>query len=358
MQKNTKLRLGVVAAFAAAALAIGTAAPAYADPSGQKTLSGVGSDTTQDVVSGIASVVPAIGSYDATGSATITVNGVTFSRPVGSTAGIRALSSSVRGIAYAGTVLPVGTLQFARSSALRTEAGTELTYIPFARDAVSIAMSASSDFPKDVALGAAGQATNLFTLRNIYLGTVTSFIDGAGNSITIRPLLPQSGSGTRTFWVSTLATTEAALTAGGKATDLGNTVIEHDGSFLTTDGDIAPFSVGQYIAQGNYRTLPTSVVERRGNIVLGSIDTIKPIAYDGTRVATNPDFGVSRLVYNVVETRALTTLTPSATDTAIRTAFVGTTSSVCAASTQIQLYGFATIGAQCGNTTAQRGYLN
>jgi len=357
MQKHTKLRLGAVAAVALT-LAFGAVAPAYADPAAQKSLSGTGSDTTQDVLSGIASAVPAIGSYDATGSSTITVNGVTFSRPVGSTAGVRALSSSIRGIAYAGTVLPVGTLQFARSSALRTESGTELTYIPFARDAVTIAMSASSDFPKDVSLGAPGQATNLFTLRNIYLGTVTSFIDSAGNSITIRPLLPQLNSGTRNFWVSVLGTTEAALTAGGKATDLGNTVVEHDGAFLTKDGDIVPFSVGQYIAQGNYRTLPTTVVERRGNIVLGSIDTLKPIVYDGTRVTTNPDFGVSRLVYNVVETRALTTATPSATDSLIRSTFAGTTSTVCQATTQIQQYGFATIGTGCGSTTQQRGYVN
>lgn len=357
MRSTSKLRLGAVAALAAA-LVVGSVAPAYADPSSQKSLSGTGSDTTQDVMSGVASAVPAIGSYDAIGSATITVNGVTFNRPSGSSAGVRALSSSIRGIAYAGTVLPVGTLQWARSSSLGSQSGTELTYIPFARDAVTIAMSASSDFPKDVALGAAGQASNLFTLRNIYLGTVTSFIDSAGNTVTIRPLLPQVNSGTRQFWVSALGTTESALTAGGKATDLGNTVQEHDGSFLTTDGDIAPFSVGQYIAQGNHRTLPTTITERRGNIVLGSIDTIKPIIYDGSRVATNPDFGVSRLVYNVVETRALTTSTPSATDQLIRDTFAGSTSTVCQATTQIQQYGFATIGSQCGSTTAQRGYIN
>ncbi len=357
MKKHLKLRLGAVAAIAAT-MAFGATAPAFADPGSQKSLSGTGSDTTQDVVGGIASAVPAIGSYDATGSATITVNGTTFARPVGSSAGVRALSSSVRGIAYAGTVLPAGTLQFARSSSLGSQTGTELTYIPFARDAVTVAMSASSDFPKDVALGAAGQPSNAFTLRNIYLGTVTTFVDAAGNSITIRPLLPQVNSGTRQFWVSALGTTEAALTTGGKATDLGNSVIEHDGSFLTTDGDIVPFSVGQYIAQGNYRTLPTTVVERRGNIVLGGIDTIKPIAYNGTRVATNPDFGVSRLVYNVVETRALTTATPSATDSLVRSTFAGTTSTVCQATTQIQQYGFATIGNQCGNVSAQRGYIN
>lgn len=359
MHKHTKLRFGVVAALAVAALTFGTAAPAFADPAGPKDLNGTGSDTTQDVMSGVASVVTNLGNWDAVpAGSSITVDGTTFSRPIGSTAGIRALSSSIRGIAYAGTTLPVGTLDFARASALRSEAGTELTYIPFARDAVTIAMNISSDFPKDVALGAAGQATNLFTLRNIYLGTVTSFIDSAGNTVTIRPLLPQVNSGTRTYWVSVLGTTEAALTAGGRATDLGNTVQEHDGTFLTRDGDIVPFSVGQWLAQSNNRSLPTSVVERRGQAVLGSIDTVKPIIYDGTTITTNPDFLPSRLVYNVVETRALTTSTPSANDLAIRAAFAGSTSAVCAAQTQIKQYGFATIGSQCGSTTTQRGYVN
>jgi ABC-type phosphate transport system substrate-binding protein len=359
MQKNTKLRFGVVAAFAAAALAIGTAAPAYADPTGPKDLNGTGSDTTQDVMSGVASVVTNIGNWDAVpAGSNITVDGVTFARPIGSTAGIRALSSSVRGIAYVGTVLPVGTLEFARASALRSETGTQLTYIPFARDAVTIAFNQSSDFPKDVALGTAGQATNLFTLRNIYLGTVTSFIDGAGNSVPIRPILPQQNSGTRTYWVSVLGTTEAALTAGGRATDLGNTVQEHDGSFLTRDGDIVPFSVAQWLAQSNHRTTAPLAIERRGQAILGSIDTVKPVIYDGALITTNPDFLPSRLVYNVVETRALTSNPTIGQDAAVRTAFVGPTSTVCAASAQIKAYGFATIGNQCGQTTAQRGYVN
>jgi ABC-type phosphate transport system substrate-binding protein len=357
MHKHTKLRFGVVAAFAVAALTLGTAAPAYADPSGPKDLNGAGSDTTQDVMTGVAGVVTNLGNWDAVpAGSNITIDGTTFARPIGSTEGVRALSSSIRGIAFKGTVLPVGTLDWARSSALRSEAGTELTYIPFARDAVTIAMNISSDFPKDVALGVSGQSTTLFTLRNIYLGTVTSFIDSAGNSVTIRPLLPQTGSGTRVYWVSTLGTTEAALAAGGRATDLSNTVQEHDGTFLTRDGDIAPYSVGQWLAQSNNRV--TNVVERRGQAILGSIDTVKPVIYNGTNIVTNPDFLPSRLVYNVVETRALTTGTPSATDLALRAAFAGPTSAVCSAGTQIALYGFATIGAQCGSTTTQRGYVN
>jgi len=367
MQKNTKLRFGVVAAFAAAALAIGTAAPAYADPTDPKTLNGSGSDTTQDVMSGVASVVTNIGNWDAVpAGSNITVNGVTFNRPIGSSAGVRALSRSLQGIAYGnailpgGTapVLPVGTLVWARTSSLDTTSGTQLTYIPFARDAVTIAFNQASDFPSDVTLGLAGGPTNSFTLRNIYLGTVTSFIDSYGNTVTIRPLLPQADSGTRKYWIGTaLNTTEAALTAGGKATSLGNTVQEHDGRFLTTNGDIVPFSVGQWIAQSNHNSTAPLAIERKGQAILGGINSEKPVIYDGTSITTNPAFNPSRLVYNVVETLALTRAPAVGTDQAIRDAFVGSAGSVCAASAQIRAYGFATIGAQCGATTSQRGYL-
>jgi len=368
MQKNTKLRFGVVAALAAAALALGTAAPAYADPTGAKDLNGSGSDTTQDVMTGLANVIPAIGNWNAVPAPSqITIEGTTFARPIGSTNGIRALSSSLRGIAFSGTVLPVGTLDFARGSALRSDSGTQLTYIPFARDAVTIAFDASSDFPRDVSLGAPGQATNAFTLRNIYLGTVRDFRDGNGDLITIRPILPQGGSGTRQYWVETaLQTTEGAITAGTRATDLGNTVQEHDGRFLNGPGDIVPFSVAQWLAQSNSSNAglpsgvvptPTGAFDRRGQAVLGSIDTVKPLISVGAATATNPDFLPSRIVYNIVATAALTNPTPTATDTLIRQTFAGPNSQVCLNSGVIIAYGFAAIP-QCGNTTAQRGYVN
>ena len=362
MLGNTKLRLCVVATAAAVALAFGAVSPAYADPSSPKEVNGTGSDTTQDVLNGLAGLAVtngAIGNFEATGSANITVNGVTFPRPVGSTAGVKALSKSLQGTAFSTVTLPVGTLQFARSSALRTDAGSQLTYIPFAGDAVTVAMSASSDFPKNVALGAAGQASTLFTLRNIYLGTVTTFTNTNFGSVTIRPLLPLTTSGTRSFWLGSLGVDEAQVAAGGKATDLGNTVIEHDGTFVTTAGDIVPFSISQYIAQGNHKQLGDTIVERRGNIVLGSIDGFKPVVFSGGAVKANPSFPVSRDVYNVVETAALTRLNPTATDLAIRATFDGPTSTVCqgVSAAAIAPYGFRVIP-NCGDTSAQRGYVN
>ncbi len=380
MQKNTKLRFGVVAAFAAAALAIGTAAPAYADPTGPaKPLNGTGSDTTQDVMNFVASQVPAIGNWNAVpAGSNITVDGITFNRPIGSGDGVRALSRSLQGLtsgapippATVAPTLPFGTLDFARSSALRTESGTQLTYIPFAGDATTIAFNASSDFPRDVALGSATDIGNPFTLRNIYLGTRQNFRDSNGDLITIRPLLPQTGSGTRLYWVTeVLATDEGAIATGGRATDLGNTVQEHDGRFLTGPGDIVPYSVAQWIAQSNstaeglststaasIRPNPTGTVDRRGGAILGAIDTVKPIAFAGTVYATNPDFLPSRLVYNVVETRALTSNPAVGDDQLIRDTF-GPGGTLCAAMLLPgqRAFGFTPI-ANCGATNIQRGY--
>ncbi len=364
MSKN-KLRLGAVAAAAVAALAFGAAAPAYADPSGFKDLVGVGSDTTQDIVGGLANVIPALGSYDAFGSATIQTRagGPTFTRPNGSTAGVQALSASVnntgvRTFPASGGVSITDQVDFARSSSAPSTSsfpGTDLTFIPFARDAVSFAVSAASDFPRDIALGNASQdsiSPAPFTLRNIYRGTVTTYVDGDFNSVTIRPIIPQTGSGTRSFWLSALGLTETTI-IGTPTTDIGNTAQEHNGTYIVNAGDIAPFSVAQYIAQGNHGALPTTVTERRGTIELGNVDTVKPIILTpGGGIELNTSFPINRLVFNVVETARLTGT--SAEDVALQTAFAGTTSSVCAASATIKQYGFGTIGSLCGNTTTYK----
>jgi hypothetical protein len=364
MLKKNKLRLGVVAAAAAATIAFGAAAPAYADPIGFKPLNGAGSDTTQDVLNGVASVVTSIGSYDATGSATIqtTSGGATFNRPNGSTAGVQALSASVnntgtRTFPASGGVSITGQIDFARSSSAPSSSfvGTDLTFIPFARDAVTYAVSLASDFPRDIALGNASQDSQSpapFTLRNIYRGAVTSYTDGDFNPVTIRPIIPQAGSGTRSFWLGALGLTEATI-VGTPTTDLGNTAQEHNGTYIRNAGDIVPFSIAQYIAQGNNNSLPTNVTERRGNVALGNVDTVKPILLTpGGGVELNTAFPINRLVFNVVQSSRLTGT--SAADTLLKNTFSGTTSSVCAASAQIKQYGFGTIGSLCGNTTTYK----
>jgi len=374
MNQKTKARLGVVASFAAATMLIGVSAPAYADPSVGTfpALVGVGSDTTQDLVGGLGTVIPAIGSYDATPVPSTIVTrsgGVSYVRPKNSGAGVAALSASINA---SGTQLfPDGTgvsitgqVDFARSSGganSTTYPGSELTFIPFALDAVTYAVPAASDFPRDVPLGVTADADSAYTLRNIYRGKITSYEDAGGNAITITPLLPASGSGTRSFWLSKLGLIEANVTGIISDTKViggvTKTIQEHDGSYIFAKGDIAPFSVAQYIAQGNYASL-SSVIERRGNIQLGNIGSRKPYLLNtsgGTEI--NPVFPVTRTVYNVVQTSRLSTAGVAA-DTLLQATFKGAGSSVCTATATIKAYGFNTVS-NCGDTTTaanKQGY--
>ncbi len=353
MLRKNKLRLGAVAVALCAATAVAGAISANADPAGGtfRTLAGVGSDTIQDVDNGLSTVIPALGSYDATGTATIVTKsgGATFVRPNGSGAGLNALSDSAQGGSHLFNGVDIsGQVDFARSSSGPSGSGTALTYIPFAKDAVTFAVNAASDFPRDIAIGSASQDSASpapLTLRNIYRCTATSYQDSRGNDVTIRPLLPQSGSGTRKFWLSTLGLTETDITNGGCATDLNNSVEEHNGTFLTGPGDIAPFSIAQYIAQGNWSSLPSTVQERRGNIQLGNVAGVKPYTVTvGSGAVLNTAFPITRNVYNVVPTAKLG-------DSTIAATFVGSGSAVCSQSALIKKYGFGTIGATCGSTT-------
>jgi hypothetical protein len=358
MLKKTKVRLGALVAAVAVITVFGGVA-AQADPSAGtfKTLSGVGSDTIQDVENGMATVVPAIGSYDATGSATIQTKsgGAPFARPNGSGAGLNALSASSDGSLYSNGGSPstnisiTGQVDYARSSSGPASNSTpnQLTFIPFALDAVTFAVNAASDFPRDIPIGTAAQMTQTpkpFTLRNIYNCLVTSYTDANSNTVTIRPLLPQQGSGTRKFWLQTLGITDGA-SLPSCVTDIGNTVEEHNGTFLTGPGDIAPFSVAQWIAQGNWSALPAPVTERRGDVALGSIASVKPYTIDaGTGAVLNTDFPITRNVYNVVATSRLS-------DPNIIATFEGTSSAFCTNTAIIKKYGFGTLGSLCGDTT-------
>ena len=361
MHKNTKLRLGAVASLAIAAIAFG-ALPAQADPTTPPfpTLAGAGSDTTQDVVGGLTTLNPSVvGSWNAVGSATIQTKsgGPAFQRPNGSGDGVYALSMSAgAGTGLYNSVNIAGQLDYARSSSgpSSTYPGSDLTYIPFATDAVTYAFNGASAFPTDVPLGTAATDTAVggifpFNLRNIYNCRVTTFSDASGNDVTIVPLIPQAGSGTRSFWLGQVGLTEATLPTC--VTSRNNTVEEHDGRALTGNGDVMPYSIAQYIAQGRYSAITTAtVVERRGNSVLGKVATVNPFQLTGTTLTLNSSFPIKRTVYNVVQTSRLA-------ETAIASTFVGSTSTVCGTAGQavIKSFGFA-VASNCGATTIVGGY--
>jgi hypothetical protein len=345
--KAKKLALSLLAGtLACSALAIST--PAHADPTGgtYRALTGTGSDTTQSVMDALAEVVTdsggskIIASYDAIdpstgvagGSIQTRTDGSAFTRPNGSGAGIQALTSSVKGLTYPASngVDVTDQLDFARSSSGPSGSGTDLTYIPFAKDAVSYAYS-------NTASGAA-VPSNLTAaqLKQIFNGDLTTYTGSDSATHTYLPMLPQSGSGSRKFFLSALGLTESNVAW------ITTTFQENEGTTIDAVGEIAPFSAAAYIAQTNAKITNTVATNK---VLLGSVDSVSPIQVSGS---LNASFPLARNVYNVVATSRLSGTSDS--DKLLQSTFVGSSSKVCSASSTITDYGFGAID-NCGATT-------
>ncbi len=380
MLKKISARFGVALATATVAcLGLG-AIPAHADPDPGTygVLAGTGSDTTQDVLNGLAAVIPAIATYDATdpstglpGGTIVTRSGGTaFDRPNGSGDGVKALSYAVDGLVNnwnksgaafpAGDVNIEGYLDFARSSSgpqSTSDLTRNLSFIPFARDAVTFAFNGASDFPRNLPFGSAADAASKVTLYNIYNcrntanGGKYSYVDKELNSVTINPFIPQAGSGTRSFWTTAMLGSSTAV-FGACVSDTNNGVAmqEHNGTGLTGAGDVVPYSIAQFIAQGNHAAIESSVgvtvAERRGPAQLGVVGGLKPTTFVGGAAVMNSAFDsrLQRLIYNVVPTARLNAGDTSPIAIATRDTFFGQTSDVCEATAVINQFGFATIG--------------
>jgi len=218
-------------------------------------LIGVGSDTSQEVVINVAEAfnagqsdgsfrvasfgaavqngVPLNGCDDLTNhpencQITLPVSG-TVNRPNGSGAGKSRLFGAGQ----------VGDIDFARasSSLSDTEIAAGLQQLPFAVDTMGMAVS------NNVASHAPASLT-IEQILDIYQGDITNWNQVGGTNGVIKPILPQSGSGTFSFFDGQL-----------KAANGGVTVVytgavvraqEHDDTLIKSDPDaIAPFSIGR-----------------------------------------------------------------------------------------------------------------
>lgn len=321
-------RARIILALGVSVVAILAAAPASADPSGApqfRQLAGVGSDTTEGVMNAMANTITiggtkVLGSYDANGSAQITTKDASLpactniNRPNGSGAGRSALLASLQANGGAGN----GCLQWSRSSSLTLTASTpSLTYVPFAVDAVTFALTSDSSIPRSLTLD---------EVKSIYKCEIPG----------ITPILPQAGSGTRSFWLGTMGITDAQVNSGVypcivNGTANGQPIQEHDGRVLNGDS-IVPFSVAQYAAQAS-----GTLTDIRGRAVLGVINGVTPMLM-------NTAVPVTRNVYNVIPTSQIGNAPYS-------TIFVGSGSLVCQQTAIIQQYGFAP-NPNCGDPSA------
>ena len=327
---NKKAKLLAVASVCGLVVTVLGASSAQADPSGAPTfrqLAGVGSDVTGPVMNALSNTITiggtkVIGSYDATGSATIATQSSAacsaIARPNGSNAGRAALIASLEA--------NNGCVQFARSSSLTTTTtgGPQLTYIPFATDAVTYAVTSTSNVPRSLTLADLQQ---IYQCNPAYVGSPGAY--------TIFPLIPQAGSGTRSFWETEMGITDAQVTNGSlpciSDLDSHGNLIEEQNGLVLGDNNLIPFSIASWDAEESQ-----AIPDVRGQSVLGVIDGF------GSQ-AINPSFEVTRSVYNVIPTADENTAPWS-------TVFNGPSSLICTNLATIEQYGFEQ-NASCGSTT-------
>jgi ABC-type phosphate transport system substrate-binding protein len=353
---RSRKTLGILAAtaiLATSALAA-TAGTASADPStSPRPIVGVGSDTTDPVMNGLAEAITLqdgskpLASYDAIGP-TFNSRGTASNceyldnrpgntsdpnlrRPNGSTAGRNALiAARTQGNPR------FGCLDFARSSSLSLSAApVQLTYIPFAQDGLTYAVRRDSIIPKDLTQQ---QLTAIYNCE----------LSGTDRPAELRyvPLIPQAGSGTRQSWLAFVGLSEAAVSSSpcvrdtfqDPGTGTRASVQEHDGRGLVTKTSIVPFAASQWAAQS-----VGAINDRRFEAVLGGIGGVPAIA-------VNPGAPGVRQVYNVVPTNRIGGSGEG--DALLTQIFVGQNSEICKQGSTIGRFGLATV-ANCGATNQQ-----
>jgi hypothetical protein len=310
MKIKKPLILGVAAGIALSTLA---AAPAFADPVSNSYVA-VGSDTLDSSMNALVNGTHAsgadvrilagtspLGSFDAFGSSLIQTKtlGPYFVRPEGSTNGVNALIASIRGVdepSYKWNGVNIGgQIDIARSSGGPTaDPNGKLSWVPYARDAVSYAYLPVAGHESDLANLTTAQLTAL------YSGTLTTV-----GSTTVNVMIPQNGSGTRKFFLGAIGVSNCTLSVC-----TNSTVPENDASKLTVPGSIIPFSAANYIAQSN--NVQVNTIGSTG-VLLGSIDGIAPATGTAPSMVPNSAFystTYGRNTYLVVEYARVTSGDP------------------------------------------------
>lgn len=277
-----------LAVTAVSALALGLAAPSFAsagntsDPeftADSTDFVGVGSDTSQIVLDYLAEGTSSLPGYnagksskriasyaaDGTPSSISLRGGAAVTRPNGSGAGKATLYSPGNN----------PDVSFARSSSgpSATEVSNGLQFFPFAVDGLKIAVKATgSNAPATIPVS---------DLVKIYKGEITKWNEITGNSAgsaaAIHPLIPQNGSGTRTYFLSLL---QAANGGVALSTTVAASTQEHSDVDIKNDADaLAPFSTAR--AKSDTDTIK----------LVGGLDATRPL-YNVVRGAdaTKADF--------------------------------------------------------------------
>jgi len=422
-KKLISLATGAAALTSLAAASIVGSLGAHAEPQQYRSpIFGFGSDTTQDVMNALggfangstftplvtsaASGYKQIVNFDATiagGSATAReciatkLGSPLILRPNGSTEGQKVLSRQAGGVWYSGLSITqaitdagcnnsrniAGLVDFARSSSgPRNASGTDLTFLPFGKDAMTFAVS-----KPNTGAGFAPEVDSLTKAELLSLYTNGVLIKGA---TVIIPCGIQSGSGTKSSWESKVgmsSTLENTGTTWCNGKGNGARVQENHGPDLKAKADaivlltdpicdgvaggapascadvqvLAGFAASGWVSKSNGFSSPAP----GAGVTLGKADGLDFVTFDnsqpsGSKWSPNSsgfsNAAWNRDVYNVVLTA---NLDPSTGDAAIIEMFKGSTSLICGAAGQaiVNQFGFLSLSTGCGSTVLQGGLV-
>jgi hypothetical protein len=381
----------ITVGFAGAGLAV--AGPASADPGTNYVA--VGSNTTQSIMDAFAATTGGlVGSYDAvdpvTGGTLDTVNAFenngsssklqAFLRPNGSGDGFTALRySNDSGVSLtpydSGTTAQMpakGAITFSRSSASPTSvAGAanlsttgQYQWIPFAYDNVAVSTGPSTAITHANLFTFADLTTLYKNCGTVAEGGVTYWPLGSpvtkpAGAVTIDLYVPQSGSGSRNFWLDEFTGQHSSLPACVFDTEqagpnVGKSLEENNGTIDSDDPNaIFPYSAGQWLFQksaGGTGDLRDGAVL---NPVVVSGTAISPLNAAGTALNTTT-FPIFRELYNVFITSQVT---GSTADPNLVGMFVGPNSALCQSTGIIKSFGFVSLASStqapdpCGSTS-------
>jgi ABC-type phosphate transport system substrate-binding protein len=187
-----------------------------------------------------------------------------------------------------------------------------VAFVTLAGDGVTWSTQTITDAPTSLTVA---------QLRAIYTCIDTNWSQVGGKNAPIQPVLPQSDSGTQTFWLAAIGVT----TPGPCVNSLNNTLEENEGvnSVLSSPQVIFPYSIGDYIDQ-KYHSAPclTSACtassnglacipahgmnqmgcDVHGTMALGEIDGAAPTTGSGPATVINLAFpsAFSQTLYEVV----------------------------------------------------------
>jgi ABC-type phosphate transport system substrate-binding protein len=328
MHKLRRLAAGI-AATAAVAMVATAAVPALADPPKGTvptaySIVGVGSNTDENLFSALtasynatikapSAAHPHVYSWNATppGSTSTATTYITPKagcsaktvRPNGSGAGLSALDDNTKVGKYY-------CIDFARSSSSRSSKAPKpgsngVSYVALATDAVTYATrdtGAAKGQPETYA----PKNLTLAQLRKIFLCTDTNWKQVGGPNQPIKAYLPQTSSGTYSFWIKKLG-----ITAQGGCVNVKLEQNQGLSKAFDSPNAIFIYSVADYIAQKYHSPLaghaPTAGqnkfgTDQIGYLGLNKIDGISPVTT--AKIPTiNPAFKTTtftRTIYDIV----------------------------------------------------------